>query len=83
MCVQSKLTIVADRGKGILGEAELNLSDYKEKEYRIMKLELKNCSDPDAYIEIGLRATLAKEKTASTPKGERESNTSVLTGSKD
>jgi hypothetical protein len=28
-----------------------------------MKLPLKNCQDPDGYIEIGLRGTQAKDKT--------------------
>ena len=31
-----------------------------------MKLSLKNCADPDAFIEIGLRGVLAK------PKGEEK-----------
>lgn len=62
------MTIVGDKGKGTLGEADLNLSDYTEGEYRIMKLTLKNCADPDGFIEIGLRATQAKEKESSTPK---------------
>ena len=60
---QSKLTIAADKGKGILGECDLNLSEYTENEFKIMKLPLKNCADPEGYIEIGLRGVSAKEKT--------------------
>jgi hypothetical protein len=56
------LTIAGDKGKGILGEADLNLSDYSETEFKIFKLPLKKCLDEDAYIEVGLRATQSKEK---------------------
>eukprot|EP00347_Sterkiella_histriomuscorum_P006359 403353063 len=58
----SKLTVTGDKGKGVLGEAELNLSEYQEQEFRYMKLQLKGCSDPDAFIEVGLKATPAREK---------------------
>jgi len=66
----SKLTIAADKGKGVLGEADLNLSEYSEGEFKIMKLPLKNCSDTDAFIEIGIKGSQAKEKkeAPSTPK---------------
>ena len=56
------MTVAADKGKGILGETDLNLSDYAENEYKMIKLPLKNCPDPDGYIEIGLRGTVAKDK---------------------
>lgn len=59
--------MAGDKGKGILGEADLNLSEYSEDEFKIFKLPLKKCFDPDAYIEVGLRATPAKDK-AQTPK---------------
>lgn len=37
----SKLTIAGDKGKGILGEADLNLSEYDEGgDYKIFKLPL-------------------------------------------
>ena len=54
----------------MLGEADLNLSDYLENEYKILKLPLRKCGDPDAYIEIGLRGTLAVEKTTPKARGE-------------
>ena len=56
------MTVQADKTKEILGEADLNLSNYTENEFKIIKLPLKNCSDPDGFIEIGLRGVLAKEK---------------------
>lgn len=37
---QSKLTVAGDKGKGVLGEANLNLSDYSETEYKIFKIPL-------------------------------------------
>lgn len=65
--LQSKLTIVKDKSKDILGEADLNLSDYAENEYKILRLSLRKCDDPNAYIEVGLRGTVAAER-GQTPK---------------
>lgn len=53
----SKLTVTGDKGKGVLGEADLNLSEYAEHEFKIFKLPLKNCADPEAFIEVGLKAS--------------------------
>ncbi len=41
----------------------MNLSDYTENDYKVMKIPLKKCADPDAFIEVALRGTLAQEKT--------------------
>jgi hypothetical protein len=60
----------------VLGEADLNLSEYYEDEFKIFKLSLRKCFDPEAYIDVGLRATPAKEKTSSTPKGKPDLNKS-------
>jgi hypothetical protein len=51
------LTIVGDKGKGTLGEADLNLCDYSETDFKIFRIPLKKCLDEEAYIEVGLRAT--------------------------
>jgi hypothetical protein len=59
------LTIATDKGKGVLGEADLNLSLYSENEFKILKLPLKGCSDSDAYIEVGIKGTSAVDKHAS------------------
>lgn len=56
----------------MLGEADLNLSEYFEDEFKVFKLPLKKCFDTDAYIEVGLRATPSKEKS-STPKARPDS----------
>ena len=57
------MTVVGDKGKGVLGEAELNLSEYSENEFKILKLNLTKCMDSEAYIEVGLRASAAKERS--------------------
>ncbi len=62
----SKLTVTADKGKGVIGEADLNLSEYTENEYKILKIPMKNCADPDAFIEVGLKGSQAKEKKSTT-----------------
>lgn len=51
-----------------MGEANLNLSEYSEEESKIFKIPLRKCFDPEAYIEVGLKATLVKEKKQETPK---------------
>lgn len=43
-----------------MGEAELDLSLYKEGEYNQFHLKLEKCVDNNAYIEVGLRATAAE-----------------------
>jgi len=73
----SKLTIAGEKGKGTLGEADLNLSEYQEGEFKIFKLPLKKCVDEDAYIEVGLRATEAKtekKKTEGDEGGEKDND---------
>ena len=55
---------MGDKGIGVLGEADLNLRDYSESEFKIHKLTLKKCVDDDAIIEVGLRASPAKQKSA-------------------
>eukprot|EP00347_Sterkiella_histriomuscorum_P014694 403359906 len=62
----SKLTVYAvakDKSKTALGEADLNLSEYGENDYKVMKLNLRKCEDPSGYIEVALRGTLVAEKT--------------------
>lgn len=64
--LQSKLTVYAiakDKTKTPLGEADMNLCDYGENDYRTLKLNLKKCEDPNAYIEVAIRGTQAQEKT--------------------
>jgi hypothetical protein len=59
----------------VLGEADLNLSDYSEGDYKVIKLTLEKCMDPNAYIEVGLRATPAEVKKEKKPKtGNADSN---------
>ncbi|CDW77592.1 UNKNOWN [Stylonychia lemnae] len=68
----SKLTVYSiakDKSKTSLGEADLNLCDYGENDYRNLKLPLRKCDDSAAYIEVAIRGTQAQEKT---PRG-RES----------
>ena len=46
-----------DKTKTPLGEADLNLSEYGENDYKSMKLSLRKCDDPNGYIEVALRGT--------------------------
>ena len=44
-----------DKNKGNLGNCDLNLADYGEKEFKYLKIALQNCEDKDAYIEVGIK----------------------------
>ena len=59
---QSKLTVSGEKGKGVLGEAELNLSDYIMGEYKSFRIPLTKCVDDEAFIEVALRANDAAKK---------------------
>jgi len=48
--------VAGDKAKGVLGEAELNLSDYILGEYKSFKLPLNKCMDESAVIEVAIRA---------------------------
>ena len=67
------MKVVIDKKNDILGEADLNLIDYGDGEYKILKLQLKKCADPDAYVEVGLRGTAGKEKGLDTSRSHRPS----------
>ena len=45
----------------MLGEADLNLSEYSEGEDKILKLPLRKCFDSEAYIEVSIKATPARD----------------------
>jgi hypothetical protein len=42
-----------------LGEADLNLCEYGENDYKIIKISLRKCEDPNAFIEVGLKGIVA------------------------
>jgi N-terminal C2 in EEIG1 and EHBP1 proteins len=54
--------VINHKEKKVLGEAELNLSDYVENEEKLFKIPLSKCEDPDAFIEVGMKAYDAEEK---------------------
>ncbi len=64
--LKSKLTVMNDKDKSFVAEADLNLCDYKESDYYIQKLPLDKCDDKNAYIDFGLRATVY---TVKSPRG--------------
>jgi len=48
----------------VLGEADLDLSLYHEDEVVTLKLSLRKCADPDAFIEVGMKAYDAEDKSS-------------------
>lgn len=51
----------------------MNLSEYGENEYKVIKINLRKCDDPSAYIEVGLRGVVATEKANTSKNLARES----------
>lgn len=51
----------------------MNLSQFGDGEFKIIKLSLKNCKDPDAYIEVGLKGTFQSEKPRDRHNSQRSS----------
>ena len=60
---QSKLTVMHEKTKSVLGEADLDLSEYVENENKQFKLTLKNCEDEEAYIEVGVKAEVEDDQS--------------------
>jgi hypothetical protein len=64
----SKLSIMGDKGKEKLGEADLDMAQFSEGEPNVMRLKLSECEDPDAFIEVGLKATEHTKEDSATPR---------------
>lgn len=45
----------------MLGEADLNLCEFGDKDFKSLKLKLKNCQDENAFIEVALRGKPVEE----------------------
>ena len=56
------MSVIHQKEKKVLGEANLDLSLYVENESKIIKLPLLKCADPDAYIEVGMKAFESGDK---------------------
>ena len=54
---------MGDKKTGFLGETDVNLAEYHEGKYNIMRLALSRCHDPNAFIEVGIRGTVAPDST--------------------
>ena len=56
----------------------MNLSDYQENEYKIIKLPLKKCDDPDGYIEIGLKGSVVPKDGKPLPRASIKEPVGIL-----
>ena len=52
----SLLTVASDKARGILGKADLDLSQFNYDDYRILRLEVRECQYEGAWVEVGLKA---------------------------
>ena len=58
--------VAGEKSRGILGEAQLDLTAYGENESKTIKIPLDKCDYEGAYIEVTLKGVEAKAK--STPR---------------
>ena len=54
------------------------MCDFGDKEFKIMKLPLKKCSDEEAYIEVGLKGSPSKESKSRSMTKESNKDQTVL-----
>ena len=58
---ESTVVVVGDKKTGILGKAKLDLSQYGDREYKILKLRLQNAVYENSFIECHLKGVDAKD----------------------
>jgi hypothetical protein len=54
------LTIASSKDIGIIGKAELDLSNYGHDSFNELRLPLKECQYENAYIQVGLKGVETK-----------------------
>ena len=60
----SQLVIASDKAHGILGKADLDLSQYGTADFQMHKLPLYDCAYEGAFVEVSLKG--AEKRRAST-----------------
>lgn len=60
----SQLVIASDKAHGILGKADLDLSQYGTTDFQMHKLPLYDCAYEGAFVEVSLKG--AEKRRAST-----------------
>lgn len=74
----SHLHVASDKSRGIIGKAELDLSQYGQDEFNVIKLPLQDCISEDGYIEVGLKGVPAKKAEAPSPSPSNASGSDSL-----
>lgn len=64
--VQSQLTVASDKARGILGKADLDLSQFSYDDFKVLKLDVRDCQYEGAWIEVGLKAVPANRASSRT-----------------
>ena len=60
--------VLSDKTRGVLGKADLDLSQYGTADFQIHRLPLTECAYEDAFIEVRLKgAEKRKQSTRNTP----------------
>lgn len=75
--------MASDKSRGLLGKADLDLSQFAYDDYKVLRLNINECEYPDSWIEVGLKATLAAKSTRNDLSFSARSTSGVNVGESD
>ena len=58
--------MASDKARGILGQAELDLSQFSYDDFKLLRLDIRECKWEGAWIEVGLKAVPANRGSSRT-----------------
>ena len=75
----SKLQVLSNKPKGVIGTADLDLANYGEGEPKCIHLDLQNCQYEGSFIELKMLGTVEVQES---PKSHRSESSKSARGSK-
>ena len=63
----SQLVIASDKNRGILGKADLDLSQFGTTDFQVHILELYDCAYEGAFVEVSLKGAEKRRASQRTP----------------
>jgi len=56
--------VASDKARGILGKADLDLAQFSYDDYKVQRIEIRECEYEGAWIEVGLKAVVASRSSS-------------------
>ena len=80
----SQLIVVGDKTRGVLGKADLDMSQFGTTEYQVHRIPLNECAYPESFIEVHLkgvekRRNQTSARNAAPTEAEVNTASSILT----